>query len=78
MRKQETEQICNRDEKINRYASEQLEIKPNIQASYDISGKPGGPTAEAIYLKTELRLNIRSLKHNSPAAWSETEALCSF
>ena len=53
-----------------------MEIKPNIQVSHDTSGKTEGPTAEAIYLKSEPRLNVRWLKHNSPTAWSETEASC--
>lgn len=56
-RKQETKQVCNRNKKIERY--ELFEIKPNIQASCDISGKMGGPTAGAIYLRIEHRLNLR-------------------
>lgn len=54
-----------------------LRLRPMFRHSMILMEKQGGPIAEMLYLKTELRLNFRWLKHNSPAVWSEI-ALAAF
>lgn len=60
------------------YARQLFEIKANGQAEYDTDGETRRAYCKVLYLKTVFRLNLWWLKHNSPAMWSEIEAMAAF